>query len=563
MKKYDYSKISTYFKLNKLSFILATITGVIYNVLMAFVPIVQGKLIDLYMEQGDAKYIIYFALSFLAFVVFIQVNRFLKRYYVRDFSNRMVLQMRRVSFSNLLYSNIEDFNNSTKGDIMNKNLSDIKDSCEGVRKVLTEVYDSIILMIGYFVSLMIMDYKISLIITLFIVVSMICANLLKKIIYKTTSDYKKYFSKSKDITLNSLKNEIYYRGFGVSNNYYNKYESVLNELEKKSIKSMIYKCSLEPIYQAIALVGLFFVMYLGGCYVIDGIWLIGTFSAYLTTYMLVAKKASKVGKVFNAATTLNVSWRRCLPFLVNKDNTKEIICDDKNNSLIVDDLTFGFDESFQVKNISFKLNGGEALGICGMIHSGKSTLGGALSGLYNYDGSIKLYGVELKNVRNARSDNFISYLPSNCEIFNDTLKYNISFTDSDVTRELYISCLNEDIDDLEDKENEILSHSCCNLSGGEQKRLQIARGVYGNPRLIIMDDPFNAIDINMSEEITDNIRGECSSSILVIINNQKEILKKMDFILFLKNDGYIYGKYDELLNDPDFSKLVGVKYECR
>ena len=198
-----------------------------------------------------------------------------------------------------------------------------------------------------------------------------------------------------------------------------------------------------------------------------------------------------------------------------------------------------------------------------MIHSGKSTLGGALSGLYNYDGSIKLYGVELKNVRNARRDNFISYLPSNCEIFNDTLKYNISFTDSDVTRELYISCLNEDIDDLEDKENEILSHSCCNLSGGEQKRLQIARGVYGNPRLIIMDDPFNAIDINMSEEITDNIRGECSSSILVIINNQKEILKKMDFILFLKNDGYIYGKYDELLNDPDFSKLVGVKYECR
>lgn len=557
MKKYDYSKISTYFKLNKISFIIATITGVIYNGLMALVPIVQGKLIDLYIEQNDVKYIIYFAISFLAFVAFIQINRYLKRYYVRDFSNRMVLQMRKVSFDNLLYSNIEDFSKSTKGDIMNKNLSDIKDSCEGVRKVLTEVYDSIILMIGYFISLMIMDYKISLIITTFIIISMICANFLKKIIYKTTSDYKKYFSKSKDVTLNLLKNEVYYRGFGVSKDYYKEYENTLNTLEKKSIKSMIFKGSLEPIYQAIALIGLFFVIYFGGKYVIDDIWLIGTFSAYLTTYMLVSKKASKVGKVFNAVTTLKVSWNRCMPYLVDKNETNKILCDDLNKTLVVDDLTFGYDEKFKVKDITFNLKSGEALGVCGMIHSGKSTLGGALSGLYNYDGSIKLYGVELKDVRNSLCPNFISYLPSNCEIFNDSLKYNISFNNDDVIRELEISCLNEDISTFENKENEILSHSCSNLSGGQQKRLQIARGVYDNPRLIIMDDPFNAIDINMSERITDNIRNSCKDSILIIINNQKEILKKMDYILFLKTDGYIYGSFDDLLNDSDFYKLVG------
>ena len=557
MKKYDYSKISTYFKLNKVSFIIASITGVIFNALMALVPIVQGKLIDLYIEQNDVKYIIYFAIAFLAFVVFIQINRYLKRYYVRDFSNRMVLQMRNVSFSNLLYSNIEDFNKDSKGDIMNKNLSDIKDSAEGVRKVLTEVYDSIILMIGYFISLMIMDYKISLIITTFIIISMICANFLKKIIYKTTSDYKKYFSKSKDVTLNLLKNEVYYRGFGVSNSYYNEYENVLNTLEKKSIKSMIFTGSLEPIYQAIALIGLFFVIYFGGRYVIDDIWLIGTFSAYLTTYMLVAKKASKVGKIFNAVTTLKVSWNRCMPYLVDKEKTNKIEIDESNKTLLVDNLTFGYDEKFQVKNITFNLNSGEALGVCGMIHSGKSTLGGALSGLYKYDGSIKLYGVELKNVRNSCCPDFISYLPSNCEIFNDTLKYNISFSDCDVSKELEISCLNEDISSLENKEFEILSHSCSNLSGGQQKRLQIARGVYGNAKLIIMDDPFNAIDINMSEKITDNIRKSCNNSILIIINNQKEILKKMDHILFLKPNGYLYGSYDELLNDSDFSNLVG------
>ena len=215
MKKYQYDKVSTYFKLNKKSFIIATITGVILNSLMALVPIVQGKLIDEYEKQADAKYIIYFALSFFAFVIFIQSNRYFKRYYVRDFANRMVLQMRTVSFDNMIKNNIEDFSITSKGDIMNKNLADIKDSAEGVRKILTEIYDTIILLLGYFISMLIMEYKTTLVVTIFFILSILVANLMKFKIYKKTSEYKKEYSKAKDVTLNSLKNEIYYRGSGV------------------------------------------------------------------------------------------------------------------------------------------------------------------------------------------------------------------------------------------------------------------------------------------------------------------------------------------------------------
>lgn len=192
-----------------------------------------------------------------------------------------------------------------------------------------------------------------------------------------------------------------------------------------------------------------------------------------------------------------------------------------------------------------------------MIHSGKSTLGGALSGLYNYEGSIKLQGVELKDVRKYVGNGIISYAPSQTEIFNDTLRYNIAFEDNDVTNELKISMLDKDINSFASKEDEVLSHSNSNLSGGQLKRLQIARGIYDKPKLIIMDDPFNAIDIDMSQKITDNIKKYCNESILVLINNQKEILQKMDKIIFLKHGSYLYGTYDELLKDKDFSELVG------
>lgn len=552
MKKNDYSKIRTYFYLNKKSFILATITGIIYNVLMVLVPLLTGKLIDLFKAQEDTIKIVTYALLFLIFVIFIQVNRFFKRYYVRDFANKIVLQMRQVSFENMMSSSIEKINSTSKGDIMNKTLSDIKDSAEGIRKTLTEVYDSIILMLGYFISLMIMDWETTLIVSIFLILSMIIANVMKKIIYKTTSSYKKATSNNKDFTLNYIKNEVYYRGFGAENSYYKEYKNKQDDLEKKSIKSMIFKNSLEPTYQAISYLGLFFIIYFCGQKVINDVWLIGTFSAYLSTFLLMATKTSKVGKVFNAYATMKVSWKRCSSYLVQHEKNINYEKGNDNLSLEVNNLTFGFNDEFVLKNISFSINSHQLIGICGTVHSGKSTLLAPLSGIYNYQGSIKLLGIELKDIKDLKYNNFISYAPNQVEIFNDTVKYNISFEDKDVSKEMQMTYLDREIN-----EDDILSHSNSNLSGGQQKRLMVARCLYSNAKLMLLDDPFNAIDIDMGIKIIDNIKNNYQNSIVVIVNNQNEILKKMDKIIFLNEKGYLFDTYDNLLNNEEFKKTIG------
>ena len=194
-----------------------------------------------------------------------------------------------------------------------------------------------------------------------------------------------------------------------------------------------------------------------------------------------------------------------------------------------------------------------------MIQREKSTLGGALSGLYDYEGSIKLLGLELKENKNSLIDHYISYAPAEVEIFNDTIKYNIAFENKDVEHELKMADLYDDVKEFPLKENEVLSNLAENLSGGQKKRLQIARCLYGSPKLIILDDPFNAIDIKMSVDILNNIQNNYQESILVIINNQKEILSQMDKIIFLFNDSCIVGTYDELLQNEDFLSILGGK----
>ena len=558
-KELRYDKVSTYLYINKKSLIISSITGVIFNGLTVLVPIFQGYLLNEYMNQKDPLMILYFALSFLLFVIFVQINRFLKRFYVRDFANRMTLTLRKVSFENLINMDIEEFNNTSKGDIISKNLSDIKDSSEGVRKVITEIYDSVILLTGYLISLLIMDYKITLITLIFIVFSILFAELMKKVIYKSTLEYKKAFSSNKDITLNVIENELYYRGMGVNQNYYNKYKDSLDNLEKKSIKSMIFKGSFEPLYKLIALLGIFFVIYFGSKNVLNNVWEIGIFYSFLSSYVLVSQKASKVGKVFNAITAFKVSWNRCLVFLhplIKKDEIN--LESNSNNTLLVKDLTFGFDESFKVKNISFNLKSNDTLFIMGKVHSGKSTLGAALSGIYDYKGSIKLNDLELKEFRNDLIPNFIGYSSSNIEIYNDTLSFNVSLKDNEnVSKELKLVYLDKFINN----QNKILNHSSSELSGGEKKRLSIARSLYLNPKVIILDDPFNAIDLNMSKNIINNIKSNYKDSILIIISNQKELINNDDKVLFLNNDTYLFNDFKSLKNNQEFKEFIGESYE--
>lgn len=163
-----------------------------------------------------------------------------------------------------------------------------------------------------------------------------------------------------------------------------------------------------------------------------------------------------------------------------------------------------------------------------------------------------MLGIELKDIKDLKYNNFISYAPNQVEIFNDTVKYNISFEDKDVSKEMQMTYLNREIN-----EDDILSHSNSNLSGGQQKRLMVARCLYSNAKLMLLDDPFNAIDIDMGIKIIDNIKNNYQNSIVIIVNNQNEILKKMDKIIFLNEKGYLFDTYDNLLNNEEFKKTIG------
>lgn len=560
MKKndYRYDKIRTYLKLNISVILLFAFTATLFNVGVAFIPTMQGYVINAFSEEKPFKYVLHLGLIYIAFLIFVQINRFLKRLLRRKFNNKMVLQMRGKAFSNLLLMNIDNFSSATYGDIMNRQLADIRDGSAAIETIVAEAFDSGVLLISYYIFMALIDVKLATICMSFALLAVLVSVLFGPLIRKFTREYKMVYSDTKKENITVLQNEIYYRGFGINKNYYDKYERELNILEKKAVRNTIFRTSFEPLYLGLAALGYIFAFYYGGLNFIDGLWTLGTFTAFVASFTQARKKCGFVGRIINNIQNGFVAWGRCKGYMISSVKQENISLKD-SSGLIVSNMSFGYDEYFKLNNVSFSAKNGEIIGVCGRIRSGKTTLAGALSGVYEYEGNILLDGLELKNIKNDKIKNFIHYAPGRVEIFNDTIKYNITFGDSgDYDRAVDTACLRTDIDEFPNKDLEVLSHSLLNISGGQQRRLQIARSVFDSPRLVILDDPFNAIGVSMSIKIIENLKNNYPDTIFVIINNQSESLKLFDKIIFLENNKAIFDSYDSLFeNNKSFKALMG------
>lgn len=542
-----YNKIRYYFYYLWWILVPLTITGILYDSLMSFIPRIQGDAINS-IKQQNTDLIIKLSLIFLGLTIFVQINRFLKRYLVRVFSNKMNYLMRNKCFNHMLSLDMAFYEQNKVGDILNKNTTDISDTCESIRKLTTEIFDTVILMIGYIVSYFLLDYKIALMSLPFVLISIIISLLLKKKVYMTTKDYKEYSSKFKDSTLNMLKNEIYFRGMGVNEKYIDQYSKEVDILAKKNVKNLVYKASMESIYSSIGFIGLFFVLYFGLNNVIDGTYDIGTFTTILTTFVLIANKGAKVGKSFNAYQGLKVTWKRIKPFLED-DIEKEEEYQFNSDGLSLIDFSYSYDD-FKTPTITYRFNKDEKIGIVGRVHTGKSTLLKSLTGLYEYDGEAKLNGIDLKDLFKSKNQ-VISYCPSKESLFKDSIANNIELgRDGNIKEALNSACLTDSQLDI----NTEINPTMVNISGGQKQRLMLARSLYHQSNMYLLDNPFSSLERSMSESISNQVLD--MNGLFFIVTNDENILKKLDRIIYL-NDGIAkIGTYFNLLKDDSFKSLV-------
>ena len=166
MKGQQPDRLLTYFKAETWPLAVVTVTGLVYNIGLAFGPVLEGKLAQCLLDimGGTARWpaMVYLAAVYVGVTVLVQAARYFKRFYVRRFANNVNRSMKRVLYGNLLHTSREELERAGTGNLMTRAISDVDACVEGMRKFTTEVFDTGVALVAYFVLLLVYDWRLAL-----------------------------------------------------------------------------------------------------------------------------------------------------------------------------------------------------------------------------------------------------------------------------------------------------------------------------------------------------------------------------------------------------------------
>ena len=565
------NRMISYWKNQWLLVMGITIAGIIYNCGLAVGPVIQGKIID-FITGGMTDKILPWIGIFVGTIALVQACRYCKRYGVRIFANRTSATMRNMVYKSIVERDVQDLKDEKTGDLMTKGISDVDGCVEGMRKFTTEIFDTGVVMVAYFVTMASYSLKITVLSVLFVPIAMFIAERLKTVVYKYSKAYRSQLSKVAEMTNENIANELLYRVNSVEGFAAEHYSKELEDLEKKAVRANVLETAMQPIYRVVALLGLLVIVYVCGTMVARGQWTVGDFAAYVAIFIDFAAKASKSGKLFNSVQKAQVSWQRIKPYLngvrgesVGKAEAGISGGADAHGvagpiTLRVEDLCFR-----KVSHASFEISTGELLGVTGPIASGKSLIGMALQGLWQYDGSININGKELRDMTSAQISKYIAYMGHDSQLLSDTIYNNITLGGGDsgksegfverqyddIAQVIRDVDFEEDLKAMPDGINTMVGPSGVRLSGGQQARLALARALYNKSRILVLDDPFSAVDVATEKRIIENIKKNYADSAIVLISHRVSAFNNAEKVLLVEDGKTTFDTHQNLMETSE------------
>lgn len=562
-------RILSYFKPEKKILLLIAIGGSCFNVGMTAGPYFEGRLAQCLYEciQGEAGAgdMLRVAAVYLAVICFVQLMRMLKRFSGARLRNDFSRNMRHMLYNGIVHMTREEAAGESTGAIMTKAVADVDACATGMQQATTEIFDTGVLLASYFVMLLLYDWRLTLLACLFMPVSYAIAASLKKPVTRINEAYKATAGKLNQETLDRVGNAVTYRVYGREENRDASYEKILTEYEKNAVKANLWGSATTPVYNIICMAGILFIIWFGGRNVLGygwTAWDIGVFTTYVSCFTKLAQKASTSARLFNSIQRAQVSWRRIKPLLKEYVELPDPQTSGTVEKLLVREADIAYPGYAPVlRKLSFEAEKGQIIGVTGAIACGKSALGKVFIGNAAYEGSISLDGRELRELDDVEKSGLIAYMGHEPELMSDTVRENVLLgTEQDAGPYLRLVHMEEEIGLMPQGEDTYVGNGGQQLSGGQQARISLARTLCHKRSVMVLDDPFSAVDKKTEREIFEGLRDLAQDRIVLLLSHRLALFPETDGVLFLHGGTGVFGTHEQLLREnPEYASLYKIQ----
>lgn len=535
--------------------------GIIYNTVIVTGPIVLGMAIDAAGAVYESptpdrvRQLLLYCLLLFGLTAFFQYARYVKRKYIRDMCFRIRADMRAGLLGRTLSRPLAALEREPVGDLISRTIGDVEQVVSTVETTINEAWDTWLLMLSYLVVLLWKDARVTLICSIPVPFALYVAEAARHPLYKYSVKTRQAAGRVTSHLHATLNNVALLRLFGREASEHRRLEGYAREQMTWSIKTALLQTGMMPVYAALASLGVVGVIGLGGQQVVAGAWTIGGFTAYLTMFLAMSRRTWVAARVFNRWHAARASWDRIrekldadIPQVASATGQpgRNVALPQlaPGSHLAVDNLSLSYPSGGGdvLHEVSFRVPVGSIVGVTGPVGAGKSALASVLTGLYPYGGSICIDGVELRDLAPGARAELVAYSGQDGFLFSGTIADNVTFgRDGEVDTErlercVFVAGLSDDLTLFRDGLSTRIGERGVRVSGGQRQRIALARALYANRPLLILDDPFSAVDLSTERRIIERLREELSGrrgSTAFIFSHRLNTFVFADYVLVL------------------------------
>ncbi|NCB78979.1 MAG: ABC transporter ATP-binding protein [Bacilli bacterium] len=341
------------------------------------------------------------------------------------------------------------------------------------------------------------------------------------------------------------------KSFVQEKNQYDKFKEVSNELLDLNIFIGYGFSILQPLMMFISYMAIFASLYLVSGMVDTNIEAVGGFTSFMSYLMQIMFAIIMTSFMGMQASRAAISIKRIAEVLNTEPAMTFVDVPDEelNGSIVFDNVTFTYphDTEPTLKNISFEIEPGQMVGVVGATGAGKSTLAQLIARLFDpQEGSIFIGGRDVKEVNKNTLRDTVSIVLQKAILFSGTIADNLrqGAPGADLLRlerAAGIAQAKEFIDRLDETYESKVEERGNNFSGGQKQRISIARGVIGEPKVLVLDDSTSALDAKSEKLVQEALNHELKATTTVIVAQKISSVIKADKILVL-DEGRLIGE---------------------
>ena len=568
----DYKRLIKYAMPYKMRFVLAMMCMGIYSAVAALLVYLSKITMDGVFVGKDIKIL---AMLVLGMPVVYAIKGFAdygRCYFLNYVAQNAIKDLRQDLCIKLLSLSHSFYVKNTSSKVMSRITNDINALQEALIKVPPTIIRDSLVIIGMIGGLFYLHWRYAFIIVVVLPVLWLplaqFARKLKKAskdsmiqiseIYTSLQEILSGFSVIKSF----CKEEHEEKRFAINNKEYYNVQQRITRVDARTT----------PVMEFLSMTGVAVVLWFGGKDVIDGVWTLGDFTAFIVAITQMYQPIKNFAQLNSTIQKAVAGSERIFEILNERNsiydlpNAKKL--DVFSQDIVYKNVNFSYEKDKQIlKGINIDIKKGQTVAFVGSSGSGKSTIANLVLRFYDVDnGEILVDGINIKNLKLSSLRDKIGVVSQDVFLFNDTIKYNISYGKNDATDEeietvAKAANAHNFISKMPNGYNTLVGERGIKLSGGEKQRIAIARAMLKNPPILVLDEATSALDSESEKLVQEAIETLMKNRTVILIAHRLSTVINADKIVVI-DKGCVaeVGKHQELLYKGGiYSKLYNLK----